>query len=88
MLQAWACRFPGLQQPQPQQTVDGLSHISLEYSEGDLAAATEYFSAARKLGSGTYGAVYRGLQSDQTLTCFATSTHDETSRPVLVVLGL
>lgn len=41
-----------------------LREISLEYDEVDLKAATQDFHTSRRLGSGNYGAVYRGTLPD------------------------
>jgi len=41
-----------------------LRAISLEYQHAELAAATNNFHSSRRLGSGCYGAVYRGELKD------------------------
>lgn len=43
---------------------DKLREISLEYDEQELIAATQNFSVSRRLGAGTFGAVYRGTLPD------------------------
>mmetsp|Transcript_36175 Transcript_36175/g.65388 ORF Transcript_36175/g.65388 Transcript_36175/m.65388 type:complete len:1216 (+) Transcript_36175:132-3779(+) len=49
---------------QVNQVSANLRAISLEYSHTDLAAATHNFHASRRLGSGCYGAVFRGELKD------------------------
>jgi len=41
-----------------------LREISLEFPEAELVAATQHFEPSRRLGSGNYGAVYRGTLRD------------------------
>lgn len=41
-----------------------LSAISIEYTYPELARATSNFHSSRKLGSGSYGAVYKGEMED------------------------
>lgn len=47
-------------------TDSGLNQISLEYTYGELQEATQNFDASRKLGSGSYGGVFRGILKDGT----------------------
>ena len=43
-----------------------LAQLSLQYSYSDLFAATDGFHEKNKCGTGSYGAVYKGLMSDGT----------------------
>mmetsp|Transcript_64565 Transcript_64565/g.120198 ORF Transcript_64565/g.120198 Transcript_64565/m.120198 type:complete len:801 (-) Transcript_64565:103-2505(-) len=47
-------------------TAASLSQISLEYSYDELQIATRNFDASYRLGDGTFGGVYRGIQKDGT----------------------
>ncbi|CAK0883583.1 unnamed protein product, partial [Prorocentrum cordatum] len=43
-----------------------LNSVSIEYSDGDVSAATKGFSGDALLGSGAFGSVYRGTMKDGT----------------------
>ena len=43
-----------------------LAQLSLQYSYSDLFAATDGFHEKNKCGTGSYGAVYKGLMGDGT----------------------
>lgn len=45
-------------------TDSNLNNVAVEYSFADLYAATDGFSVSHKLGSGSYGSVYRGTLRD------------------------
>jgi len=47
-------------------TDSSLNHISLEYSYTELQQATRNFDASSKLGHGSFGGVFRGVQRDGT----------------------
>merc|ERR1719262_863402 len=67
-----AAPVPVVQQPPPRQPVpvtyadSSLNQISLEYTDAELQQATDNFNDSMKLGSGTYGGVYRGALRDGT----------------------
>lgn len=43
-----------------------LAQLSLQYSYSDLFAATDGFHEKNKCGTGSYGAVYKGMMGDGT----------------------
>lgn len=43
-----------------------LAQLSLQYSYSDLFAATDGFHEKNKVGTGSYGAVFKGLMGDGT----------------------
>ena len=43
-----------------------LAQLSLQYSYSDLYAATDGFHEKNKIGSGSYGQIYKGLMNDGT----------------------
>ena len=43
-----------------------LAQLSLQYSYSDLFAATDGFHEKNKCGTGSYGAVYKGVMGDGT----------------------
>lgn len=45
---------------------DGLRRIALQYTHEDLSQATQNWSKSRQLGSGSYGAVFKGEMKDGT----------------------
>jgi len=47
-------------------TDSSLNHISLEYAYSELQQASQNFSAATRLGAGSFGGVYRGVMRDGT----------------------
>lgn len=57
--------IPYARVPAPKVTAQ-LRAVSLEYSAQELAVATSSWDASRRLGSGCYGAVYRGEMKDGT----------------------
>jgi len=55
---------PKLPAPVTAHADSALNQISLEYSYGELQQATRNFDASVKLGSGSYGGVYKGVMKD------------------------
>ena len=43
-----------------------LAQLSLQYTYSDLYAATDGFHEKNKIGSGSYGQIYKGLMNDGT----------------------
>jgi len=52
--------------PAPTYADSSLNQISLEYTYAELQQATRNFDASMKLGSGSYGGVFRGILRDGT----------------------
>ena len=70
----WACRdrpwppgiAPGARLVLQERPTDGLRRIALQYAHEELSQATQNWSKSRQLGSGSYGAVFKGEMKDGT----------------------